>query len=151
MQRFFSKKISQDKKPKLRDMDESASFVLLQKAADEAEDKGLSYEQLRKFAEDTMMANGPPETEKGEEEDGKAEDEEAEEEMATKDVMEVENEVVEKEEENMQTERSIEVGGKAEDQEVDVDMETERPMEVEGEGAEDLDEEQGGVALANDL
>lgn len=121
-------------------MDASASFVLLQMAAEESEDKNLSYEELKKFAEDTMMANGPRENEKAEE-DGK-------------------------EKVDVEAEGSMDVEGKEEDGGVEVKMETVGPIAVEGKEVKEVDmktegpmeaedgdedEEQGGVTLANDL
>ena len=157
MQQFFSKKVPQDKKPMLRDMDSSASFVLLQMAAEEADNKDMSYDELRKFAEDTMMANGPRGSERAEDEGGKAEEEgkadaegKADQDMVYEGPMEVEA----KEEDagieaKLETEGPMQVEGKVE--EVEVNKETEGPMDVECEEAEDQDEEQGGVVLANDL
>ena len=66
------------------------SAVLLQMAAEETDAEGLSYGELERFAEETLMADGSKDgKEKGDEEDGKGEED-----MRIEDVMVVEEEEV---------------------------------------------------------
>lgn len=58
LQQFFSKKVPESEKPKLREMDASASVVLLQMAAEESDARDLSYEELKKLAEEAMTTEG---------------------------------------------------------------------------------------------
>lgn len=84
LQQFFSKKVPEREKPSLREMDDSASMMLLQMAAEEVDAGGLSYGELRQVTEEKMMASGA-ENGQGGERDGKAEEY-----MVTEEVMKVE-------------------------------------------------------------
>lgn len=73
LQQFFSKKVSESKKPSLREMDASAAMIMLQMAAEDVDAGKLTREELRQLSEDSLMASGAEYGGGGgDEEDGKA-------------------------------------------------------------------------------
>ena len=140
LRKFFSTKSSQDEKLSIGAMDPTASMTVLQMAAEEIDAAEMTYGELRKIAEETIMA-----CEGGEREAA---------------VNEGDGEVVEV----AQGEQVIMAceGGEREaavkgwDGEVEQFAQGERAMEAEGdveledEEMEEEDWEEGGVALAKD-
>ena len=73
LRKFFSTKVPESEALSLREMDDSASMMLLQMAAEEVDAGGPSHENLRQMTEERIMANGA-ENGQGDEKEGKAEE-----------------------------------------------------------------------------
>ena len=94
LQQFFSKKVPETDKPKMHEMDASATMSLLQMAVEEVDAGEMSYGNFKQAAEANLIVNG---AEAGK---GAGEDAKAEEDVGMEEVMEAEEDpALEKEEE----------------------------------------------------